>query len=181
MIYIITEPHQPRKGGFMSDKLLFKKRTVTKKDMEEMVCINCSSSPIDNPGILHLRYIGKTVILPERDYTIPNSPSSRQKNLQGEKEKIPREGVLIFSIARCPATVWHEGNVPIKISAGKVLFTPPGSRERLRLQNETKEKTVRYYFGVERNINCFSTVLHRGSSPPSMRKKLSSLQRNSIP
>lgn len=145
-----------KENRFMAEKLLFKKRVLTKKDMRETVYLNCSSSTptSDNPGILRLRCLGMTNVFPQRDHTIPYERKKKKENITGKNKKNNRDdGLLIFSIAKCPCTAWWKGGHKRTFPAGKIFFASPGNHTGLCIHNNTQEENIRYYLIVERNVN----------------------------
>lgn len=154
IIYIITEACikiRQQWNDFMAEKLIFRKRIVRKKDIQEIVYTNCSSDPPDNPGILRLRHMGKTILYPRRSYK--NDDGENKEYLLPKARNPEKNPCLLFSTAFCPVTI-RDGSLPkSRLGAGKVIFISPGSTSKLILHNETEENAVRYYLLVERNVN----------------------------
>lgn len=137
----------------MAEKLLFKKKVLNKKDIQETVYTNCSLSSSPDPGVFRIRHLGKTMIHPQRNYLIPYKKEEHGQSLLKQQAKQLKSGLLVFSIANCPRTIWWEGAIRKTFPACNVFFAPPGCHGNILLHNQTFSPLYRYYFIVERNIH----------------------------
>ena len=137
-------------------KLIFRRRFVKEKDMQETVYINCSSISAAMPALLQLHYIGRTEIFPNRCYvpviyaekkTASSETPGRTKYSAADDWK----HFLIFSYTECPCEV--KTTTFSRIFPEGVIFRKTESLINCKLINRTGKTGYRYYMALVHNVN----------------------------
>lgn len=126
--------------------LLFKKRVLRKKNMEETVFLNCSHAQ-ENGGIfLHLWNVGRTKYNGQSEYS-----RVWQEEEEAVNAEITSHVTMDFMCAQNAYQFQYQNNLSRNVSAYTVYYGSDKDSCGYRLKNSSAAECYRYFFSMEHN------------------------------
>lgn len=123
-------------------ELVFKKKSLHKKSMEETVFLNCS---VSSPGgaFLHLRNIGKTIVYAKKEYGRVSKKTTEKEN--------PFRDEMLFACAKNPCKVEYEKGKMKEAASYTVCYYSEFAGYGYEMKGGEFSHSCRYYIAIERN------------------------------
>ena len=125
------------------NELIFKKKVLHKKNMEETVFLNCSASS-PRGAFLHLWNVGKSTIYAKEHY------AHISKNPNKKKDFISNE--MLFCCAKNYCNIEYENGRMKMVSPYTVCYYGNHRGYGYEMDGEEFSDSCRYYISIERNV-----------------------------